>query len=89
MKKCALVYTFRHRMKTAMRQHESKILWGIGIATIVLIVGGMYLLWTRPKFLYMPIYEQYEKDSDVTDEDDVAGAEMVEGHHPGRDNEVL
>ena len=58
-------------MKTMMKQNESIILGSIGIITVCLLLGGMYLVWTRPRFLYMPIYDayEYEKDSDIATED--------------------
>mmetsp|Transcript_18807 Transcript_18807/g.30719 ORF Transcript_18807/g.30719 Transcript_18807/m.30719 type:complete len:85 (-) Transcript_18807:82-336(-) len=62
------------------------ILGSIGLATVCLILCSFYLLWSRPKFLYLPIYENYEKDSDGMDKDDT-GAEMVEGH--GQEEELL
>jgi hypothetical protein len=31
---------------------------GIGIASIVIFA---YILWAKPRFLLMPIYESYEK----------------------------
>ena len=52
-----------------MKQNESIILGSIGIVTICLLLGGIYLVWTRPRFLYMPIMETYEKDSDIGTED--------------------
>ena len=56
-------------MKTMMKQNESIILGSIGVVTICLLLGGIYLVWTRPRFLYMPIYEAYEKDSDIGTDD--------------------
>ena len=56
-------------MKTMMKQNEPIILASIGIVTVCLLLGGVYLVWTRPRFLYMPIYEAYEKDSDIETED--------------------
>ena len=52
-----------------MKQNESIILGSIGIVTVCLLFGGIYLVWTRPRFLYMPIMESYEKDSDIGTED--------------------
>ena len=52
-----------------MKQNESIILGSIGIVTVCLLLGGIYLVWTRPRFLYMPIMETYEKDSDIGTED--------------------
>ena len=67
-------------VEALMKENESLILGSIGVITVLFIIGGVYLLWARPKFLYMPIYESYEKDSDigVDDEDDI-GTEMKEG----------
>ena len=56
-------------MKTMMKKNEPIILGSIGIVTVCLLLGGMYLVWTRPRFLYMPIMESYEKDSDIGTED--------------------
>ena len=64
-----------------MKQNEPLILGSIGVITVVLLFFGFYLLWSRPKFLYMPVYENYyEKDSEIG-YDDVASdeTEMVEG----------
>lgn len=67
-----------------MKNNEALILGIIGVVTVCLILFGCYLLWARPKFLYMPIMEDYEKDSEIHGEDDM---EMVEGVH--QDGEVL
>ena len=41
---------------------------------------GAYLIWSRPQFLYMPIYESsYEKDSDAMD-DNIIETGMAEEH---------
>lgn len=53
-----------------MKQHETLILAGVGLATVVLILCGAALVWSRPQFLYMPIYENNEKDPDAVGEDD-------------------
>jgi len=60
-----------------MKERENGILVSIGVATVCMILCGLYLLWTKPKFLYMPIYENYEKDSEIHFEDDT-GTEMAE-----------
>ena len=70
---------YRNNLKTSLKDYEDIILGIIGIATVCLILFGLYLLWSRPKFLYMPIYENYEKDSEIEYADDGTGAEMVEG----------
>ena len=66
-------------MKNVIKQNEAIILGSIGMATVLTIICGLYLLYSKPKFLYMPIYENYEKESDIADEDDNVGTEMVTG----------
>lgn len=53
----------------------------IGVATITMILCTIYALWSRPRFLYMPIYNNhtYEKDSDIIADRDDIGTEMAEG----------
>jgi len=67
-----------HQIKTMAKQNENIILGSIGVATVALILCVMYMLWMRPRFLYMPIYENYEKDSGETLADGT-GTEMVDG----------
>ena len=65
-----------------LKENETLVLGVVGVGTVVLVICGMALLWTRPKFLYMPIYDAYDKDSEISPEDDDAfifEAEMVEG----------
>ena len=78
-------------MKTAMKQNETLILSVVGASSILLILCGFVFVWSRPKYMYMPIYENYERDSNVATGDDAAdGTELAEGHlQHGRDGNVL
>ena len=75
-------FYYRHHMnvEALVKENESLILGSIGVITVLFILGGAYFIWAKPRFLYMPIYASYEKDSDiaVNDEDDI-GTEMKEG----------
>jgi len=83
---CTPSFGIRHQIKRIAKQNENVILGSIGIATVALILCVMYMLWMRPRFLYMPIYENYEKDSDATRVDGT-GTELVEGY--GEEGEEL
>ena len=70
-----------------MKQNEALILGIVGLATVGLIVCGIGIVWSRPQFLYMPIYNNNEKDRDTLSDDDWDGTvsdddwetEMVQG----------
>lgn len=75
-------------MKNAWKENEEIILGVIGVATICMVVCGICLVWSRPKFLYMPLYDSgrdsYEKDSDIAHED-IIETEMAEGLNQERE----
>ena len=75
-------FYYRHHMnvEALVKENESLILGSIGVVTVLFILAGAYFIWAKPSFLYMPIYESYEKDSDIAvdDEDDI-GTEMKDG----------
>ena len=61
-----------------MKRNEPLILGSIGVATVGLLLCLLYVLWSRPTFLYMPLYDGYDKDSDAEEDDDTAvEAEMA------------
>ena len=49
----------RHRIKKAVKQNEDLLLVSIGAMTIVLILCTICVLWSRTRFLYVPIDEKH------------------------------
>ena len=54
-----------HRKATSfmnnVKQNEALVLTSIAGVGVVSIVIFAYILWTKPRYLLMPIYENYEK----------------------------
>lgn len=64
-------------MNDTLRSSEPTILTAVGVGTMVMLVALAYVLYKRPSYLYMPLYDDFDdKNSDVVTED--YETEMVE-----------
>lgn len=59
-----------------MRHYEALILGSVVLATVGLIACGIAIVCARPQFLYMPLYENEQRNPDTAGDDD-RGMEMV------------
>ena len=65
-------------MKDTLKSSEPTILAAVGVGTLVMLVALAYVLYARPSYLYMPLYDDFDdKNSDVVTEDHEE-TEMVE-----------
>jgi len=68
-------------MKSVVKHNETLLLGIVGMVMVCGVLCGLYLVWARPKFLYMPLY-----DSGGCMDDD-SKTEMKEGQ--GQDLELV
>ncbi len=57
-----------------VKQNEALVLTTIAGVGVVSIVIFAYILWVKPRYLHMPIYENYEK---VDEGEGIAQTEIV------------
>ena len=69
-------------MKDTLKSSEPTILAAVGVGTLVMLVALAYVLYARPSYLYMPLYDDFDdKNSDVVTGDHEE-TEMVEDREP-------
>ena len=57
-------------MKDTLKSSEPTILAAVGVGTLVMLAALAYVLYARPSYLYMPLYDDFDdKNSDVVTED--------------------
>ena len=74
----SLPFKMTHRKATSfmntVKQNEAFVLTSIAGVGVVSIFIFAYILWVKPRFLLMPIYENYEK---VDEGEGIAQTEIV------------
>ena len=74
----SLPFKMTHRKATSfmnnVKQNEVLVLTTIAGVGVVSIVIFAYILWVKPRYLHMPIYENYEK---VDEGEGIAQTEIV------------